>query len=434
MLKIILSIFILLGILGCKESLTPPEIEARKKIEKKLYIRDNSKQIVLDSKKDLMWQDNTDAKNKKMTFSKAKEYCSSLELANYNDWRLPQITELVSVTTPYDKDVKIVPAFQNTKASIYWSSKVIQKRDPFVYLLNYSNARPYEEQLSTFANYNVRCVRDESSLALKSDIKIIKKSSYSNDIETLLLKTAQAPIDKTKWLFVIGIEEYDDIDNIAYSNRSAKMFTQTAQKTLGIDARRSYILIDKDATSGKIKDRLQLLVNEVKKGDTIYFYYNGHGVPDPANSAEPYILPKDKIPDFITKESDFALKNIYLKLSNSKADKVVAFIDSCFSGSTDGISLIKGVAAPRIRAKEVTFNKEKMVVLSAGRDTQYSNMYEEKGHRMFSYFLMKSMLNGRKDINKLYGEVSLNVSDTSNELGPLKKQEPTISGNIYLSL
>jgi len=33
---------------------------------------------------------------------------------------------------------------------------------------------------------------------------------------------------------------------------------------------------------------------------------------------------------------------------------------------------------------------------------QYSNMYAERGHRLFSYFLMKSLLSGKKNIAEIY--------------------------------
>lgn len=257
---------------------------------------------------------------------------------------------------------------------------------------------------------------------------------FDDDVEKLLANVPAIPVDKSKWLFIIGIEHYDETDNVKYSKRSAELFKKVAQKTLGIDDRRTIFLVDGKATSGKIKDKLDYLVyEEIEKGDTIYFYYNGHGVPDPA-TREPFILPSDKNPDYVNKEEEFKLKNIYKKLSDSKAGKVVAFIDSCFSGATDDKTIFKGVAAPRLKAKSVDFNKKKMVVLTAGKDKQFSNMYADRGHRLFSYFLMKSLINGDKTIEDLYMDVRVNVKRTSKEFGPAKKQEPTIDGNFKFEL
>jgi hypothetical protein len=282
-------------------------------------------------------------------------------------------------------------------------------------------------------NPNLKDTYQIEALAYK-DGQRLQGINYNDDIPALLNKVQQTKIDNKKWLFIVGIEHYSETDNIKYSKRSAKIFKQVAKKVLGVSERHCYTLLDSKATGTNIKNKLRLMLSEVKKGDTIYFYYNGHGIPDPKKDGEPYMLPSDGIPDFIVSEKDFALKNIYKKLSNSKASKVVAFVDSCFSGATDGVSIIKGVAGSRLVPKKVVFDKSKMVVLTAGQKKQYSNMYKEKGHRMFSYFVMKSLLGGKKDVNMIFKEVSYKVSEKSNELGVLKKQEPTIDGNKKLKL
>ena len=55
-----------------------------------------------------------------------------------------------------------------------------------------------------------------------------------------------------------------------------------AQKTLGINASNSYVLINDEATQAEIKTKLKTLARKVQEGDSIYFYYNGHGVPIPS--------------------------------------------------------------------------------------------------------------------------------------------------------
>ena len=187
-------------------------------------------------------------------------------------------------------------------------------------------------------------------------------------------------------------------------------------------------MIEDKSTTGAIKDNLELLIRNIKEGDTIYFYYSGHGIPVLPDN-EPYILPKDKMPEMIGKDEFFKLRNIYKMLSDSKASKVVAIIDSCFSGATDGVSVVKGVAATRLKPKKVTFDTNKMVVMTAGQDKQYSNMYEEKGHRLFTYFVMKSLLKGKHNSEDIYREVYTNVKDESFKMGDMKVQEPQLEGN-----
>ena len=51
---------------------------------------------------------------------------------------------------------------------------------------------------------------------------------------------------------------------------------------------------------------------------------------------------------------------------------------------------------------------------------------------MFSYYVIESILNGKQSVVDLYREASYKTSEASNALGSLKKQEPTIDGNIEL--
>ncbi len=259
-------------------------------------------------------------------------------------------------------------------------------------------------------------------------------NSSNNDILQRLKALRPVKKDSKKWLFVIGIERYKNgVDPIAYSKQSARSFAAVAQKMLGISHKNSFVLLDNDTTSGQIKSDFKRMLSFVNKGDSIYFYYSGHGIPVPQDDNEPYLLPKDIDPSFIDDETFFKLKNIYKRLSDSKASQVFAIIDSCFSGATDGVSVMKGVAAARLVPKKVRgFNKDKMVIITAGRKKQYSNMYIEKEQRLFSYFIMNALLENKKRAGTLYDDVHRRVLQESRKMGNLKLQEPVLDGNKYL--
>lgn len=255
----------------------------------------------------------------------------------------------------------------------------------------------------------------------------------TNDLDDLLAKAPNAKIDPKKWLFVVGLENYKYTDAIVYAKRSAQMFAKVAQKTLGVPRQNSYELIDEGATAAEIKNKMKMMLRNVKAGDTIYFYYNGHGVPAVNKQNEAFILSADMMPDFVGDEPAFMMKQIYKELSDSKASRIVAVIDSCFSGSTDGKSIHKGVAAGVLKPKSIDFDKTKMVVLTAGRDTQYSNAYIQKAHRMFSYFIMEELLKGEKNVKELYGKAYKNTIETTRaNYGDLRLQEPTMEGNAEI--
>jgi len=261
-----------------------------------------------------------------------------------------------------------------------------------------------------------------------------KGLKYNDDLAPMISKMATVAPNPKNWLFAVAIENYDEADAVIYAKNSAKSLISAMQKRLGISERNTYALIDEKATGGAIKGQLERLLENVKEGDNVYFYYSGHGIPSSENG-EAFILPKDVIADYVTKEKEFMARNIYKKLSDSKAGKVVAFVDSCYSGKTDGISNIKGVAAGVFKTKKVEFDKSKMVVMTAGTNGQFSNAYTEKGQRLFSYFVTKALINRPTlDINSLYQEVSVGVKDESFKLGDNKRQEPQIEGNVEMGL
>lgn len=236
---------------------------------------------------------------------------------------------------------------------------------------------------------NIYSKINSSVVIAKNSVSIFDASKLNNfrELDNLLKKSQQVKTDKTKWLFMVGIEKYEYTDNISYAKKSAKMFKDVIQKRLGVKESNYFTMINEQASQAKIKTSMKKLLRRVKSGDTIYFYYNGHGVPVPSLKNEPFMLAYNTEVDYIADENFFSLQNIYSKLSDSKAAKVVAIVDSCFSGVTDGKAVLKGVAATKMVAKSVKFNKEKMVVLSAGKSHQYSNGYDKKAHRLLAFML-----------------------------------------------
>jgi hypothetical protein len=81
---------------------------------------DNGDGSVTDTKTGLMWQQ---ADAVVMTWAAALTYCENLQLANHDDWRLPNINELQSIVD-YSKNNPSIDtvAFPGTMSSGYWSS------------------------------------------------------------------------------------------------------------------------------------------------------------------------------------------------------------------------------------------------------------------------------------------------------------------------
>ncbi|EQB34443.1 hypothetical protein M947_10945 [Sulfurimonas hongkongensis] len=101
-----------------------PSIE-KKEVKPKVdipLIRDDSKELVIDKSRGLMWQDNIDAKTIRKNRKDAKQYCRSLVFAGYDDWYLPRIKELKSIVDERRFDPAIRVGFKNVVSDHYWSS------------------------------------------------------------------------------------------------------------------------------------------------------------------------------------------------------------------------------------------------------------------------------------------------------------------------
>ncbi|MEA2018023.1 MAG: caspase family protein [Campylobacterota bacterium] len=213
---------------------------------------------------------------------------------------------------------------------------------------------------------------------------------------------------------IFGIEDYMLESNVNYSQNSAMMFMQYANKLLGVPDDNIWAFVGNKTSSGFIKSQWNDFLSLVEDDAVVYFYYSGHGVP--GNDGNAYILPSDTNAETATNDKTFMLKNIYSNLSKTKAKKVVAFVDSCFSGKDDKGSLLFDGVAPVLKVKKTTFDKEKMTIFTAGSSKNFSNQYKEKKHRLFSYFLMKGLAQGKTNTKELFGYVKKNVANKSRKL------------------
>ncbi len=262
--------------------------------------------------------------------------------------------------------------------------------------------------------------------------------SYDDDLPGKLNQISPAAEDANKYLIVIGIENYDEVPTVPFSSNSAKLFKQFAQKAFGVCEYNASCLLDNmpnnTATATRIKNTVKLVAKKVKDGGTIYFYYSGHGLPSPKEGGEAYILPQDGSTQFFDDEKDLQLAKIYEALGNSKASRVICFIDACFSGKSDNKMIIKGIAPALIQPKEAKFDAKKMSIFTASDRSQFSNQYAAKGHRMFSYFLMDGLARKHYNVIDLHSYVREKVVTECYKLGSTYEQTPQFYGNNTVSL
>jgi hypothetical protein len=112
-------------------------------------VRDNSTKLI--------WQDDIKAKKIRKNFYKAKEFCKNLELAGFNDWRLPTKKELATIIDKR-RYPTIKKGFRNTVSGYYWTTT--QDRDTKLYSwYGYFGNGEFYTYAKSVKRY-VRCVRD----------------------------------------------------------------------------------------------------------------------------------------------------------------------------------------------------------------------------------------------------------------------------------
>jgi hypothetical protein len=124
------------------------------------YIRDDAKEVVLDSRTLLMWQDNNDSKTVTKIWQDAMDYCENLTLASYDDWRLPNYNELFMLADRSTSAPAISREFKNVTSNRYWTSTTdaVSDGDAWIVEFIYGTSTNNNITHKGYAYY-IRCVR-----------------------------------------------------------------------------------------------------------------------------------------------------------------------------------------------------------------------------------------------------------------------------------
>ena len=116
-----------------------------------------SENTVLDIKKNLMWQDNEEVIQYTANWPLAKEYCHSLTLNGYTDWKLPSIKELQKIVDITKKSPAINKEFKYIEESSYWSNTQDIINASYAWYVGFKTGATFKD--SKDYDCYVRCVR-----------------------------------------------------------------------------------------------------------------------------------------------------------------------------------------------------------------------------------------------------------------------------------
>ena len=248
------------------------------------------------------------------------------------------------------------------------------------------------------------------------------------DVDTNIPSGAQAA--NNTFAVIIGNENYSQVSKVSYALNDAKIFATYCQKTLGLPQKN--IKTYTDATFGILLsavDNIKKIAEAYKGNLNVIFYYAGHGLPN-EDSKDAFLLPVDA--DGRNTAACYATNKLYEELAGLGAKSVTVFMDACFSGAQRGEGMLASARGVAIKPRDVE-PKGNMVVFSAASADETAYPYTEKGHGLFTYFLLKKLQEskGNATLGELGSYIREKVSQESIVTNG-KSQTPTVVSSAAL--
>ena len=260
----------------------------------------------------------------------------------------------------------------------------------------------------------------------------ISRSNVSigvSDVDTDIPQ-ASSENDRT-FVVILANENYNTESRVEYAHNDGEVFSRYCNKTLGIPE--SNIRVVFDATLNNIRAQVDWLskVGEAYGGDArLMFYYAGHGIPD-ESSKEAYILPVDGYGSNVA--TGYKLSELYDQLSAIPSSSTLVFLDACFSGANRDDQMLASVRGIAVRVKKEV-PQGNLVIFSAAQGDETALPYNEQGHGMFTYFLLKKLQETGGNVS--LGDLSDYVTDQVRKMSVVTKskpQTPTVSAGVSIS-
>ncbi|MBI3030314.1 MAG: caspase family protein, partial [Candidatus Rokubacteria bacterium] len=221
------------------------------------------------------------------------------------------------------------------------------------------------------------------------------------------------PPTRDRWAVVIGAGRYEspDIPKLRYTVPDADAIYQTLIGPGGFKKEHVLLLTDKTEKKPTLRNvRWALgtfLSRSARKDDTVVIFFAGHGAPevDPRgierDGLAKYLVPLDADPDDLYSTA-LPMDEIQTIFARIEAERVVAFLDSCYSGAAGGRTFAskktRAVNVDDLFLERLTRSKGRAIV-TASRPAEVSIELPELGHGIFTYYLVQA-LKGAGDLNR----------------------------------
>ncbi len=106
----------------------------------------------------LVWEDSLHNTEEKVTYNEATEYCNTLKLGDLNDWRVPTLSELLTIVDLSKYKPAVLKGFEHIDDdTLYWSSTVYVGDKGDYWGVNFKDGST--DNASGIYDRYIRCVR-----------------------------------------------------------------------------------------------------------------------------------------------------------------------------------------------------------------------------------------------------------------------------------
>ena len=242
----------------------------------------------------------------------------------------------------------------------------------------------------------------------------------TSDVDAPRYASAPRPDD---FAVVVGIEGYSRLPAASHAERDADAVKRHLL-ALGLPERNIIMLQGQRAVRSQLAAYLEeWLPRNVRPDSTVFFYYSGHGAPDP-KTGQAFLIPWDGDPVFL-QSTAYPVKKLHAQLSALKARRTIVALDACFSGA-GGRSVLAPGTKPLVTKVEELRPEGEVTLFTASAGDEITGSLDEQGHGMFTYYFLKALDAGKRRSRDIFDYLKPRVQDEARRQN--REQSPGFFG------
>ena len=354
-----------------------------------------------------------------------------VEIGAWAFWATPSLTKIYIPSS-----VKKIgdDAFHGSQSSGL-SKKELENLPLFITTENCEKMGLSKESVNTYLAYHPRTTQPQQQIVYVPSPAQQAVEQPNNEAPQPKVPSSDVDIDipqvtdvrKNTFAIIIANEDYQDETKVDYAKNDGEVFKNYCHKTFGLPEKNVHFVANATLNNliGEL-DWLQQVCDAFSGEANVIFYYAGHGIPDEATSSA-YLLPTDGNSRLL--RTCFSINELYETLGKLPAKKVTVLMDACFSGAKRDGNMLASARGVAIKAKAGA-PKGNMIVMSAAQGDETAYKYEDVGHGLFTYFLLKKLKETKGNVTM--GELSHYLQEQVKRYSIVengKSQTPSVHGN-----